>query len=511
MIGRGRCYGRRLAHRGGVRGQAGAVRLVVAVACAAALAAGCTTPARPSPRPNSPPAVPLIALPTRPAPSTPPPDGSSDPAPDPVYPDRGNPLIDVRHYDLALDWSPESKVLTGTATLQLRAVRGVGEIALDFADSYTVDTATVNGAPATPTRRHDHLVLAAAHPLAAGAVVVATVRYHGTPHQVPFPGHRTDVSDSGARVVPDGALYAMQEPYGAFTWFPCSDQPSDKALLDVAITVPAGWSGVTSGRFAGATAAAGGAATFRWHSAEPIATYLMAFAIDRYERIDDTGPHGLPITYWLRSDDKPAMLALLRQTPSMIAWLEQRLGPYPFGSAGVVIVQDRSGMETQGMVTLGPITGSRAAPVLLHELSHHWFGDAVTPRTWIDVWLNEGFATYLQMLYETEQLGASVDSTLYSWRVGDARARAEAGPAGHFSRDHFAEHNVYFGPALMLHALRGELGDPLFFAMLHDWVQHHRYTNQDRAAFVTWLNGYTGRDFTALVNRWLDSPTTPAS
>jgi aminopeptidase N len=435
----------------------------------------------------------------------PPPDGSSDPVPDPVYPDRGNPLVDVRQYDLTLAWAPATRVLTGTATLRLRAVRGGSQISLDFIDSYALDGATVDGVPVTATRRADHLVLALPRPLAAGAVVAATVRYHGTPHPVPFPGHRADVSESGARVTPDGALYAMQEPYGAYTWFPCNDQPSDKALLDVAVAAPAGWSAVTSGRFAGSGPAPGGGTTYRWHSPEPIATYLVAFAVDRYERVDDSGPHGLPVTYWLRGSDKPAMLPVLRRTPSLLAWLEQRLGPYPFGSAGVVIVADRSAMETQGMVTLGPLTGARAVPVLLHELSHHWFGDAVTPRTWQDVWLNEGFATYVQMLYETDQLGASLNAALRSWQAGNAAARAEAGPPGHFAPDHFAEHNVYFGPALMLHALRGLLGDPVFFAMLHDWPQHHRYTNQDRASFVAWVNGYTGVDVTDLVHRWLDA------
>src|SRR4029453_5800994 len=109
---------------------------------------------------------------------------------------------------------------------------------------------------------------------------------------------------------------------------------------------------------------------------------------------DDTGPHGLPITYWVRPDHAQ-MLTTLRLTPEILTWLEERLGPYPFDTAGFVIVPDTVGMETQTMITLGP---GLPPSVLAHELAHQWFGDSVTPRTWRDVWLNEGFATYVEML-----------------------------------------------------------------------------------------------------------------
>jgi aminopeptidase N len=480
-------------------------RRIAGVALAVVLS-GCTTsPARA--RHDA--ALPA-AVPTRPAPSVAPPDGTSTPAADPVYPDHGNPAIDVLHYDLTLAWAPDAKLLTGTAILRIRVVRAVSQIRLDLIEAYTVDQAGIDGAAAPAGRDGDHVVLAAGHPLAAGTVVSATIRYHGTPHQVPFPGHRSDVSQIGARVTPDGGVYSMAEPYGGYTWFPCSDQPSDKALLDVAITTPPGWSGVSSGQFTGSTPVPSGSTT-HWRSTRPIATYLVAFAVDRYERVDDTGPHGLPVTYWFRPQDKAVMLPTLRRTPVLIGWLEARLGRYPFDSAGVVVVPEGSALETQTMVTLGPLTGQQAVAVLLHELSHQWFGDAVTPLTWRDVWLNEGFATYIQMLYEVDQFGTSQPATLRAWAEGDRIARAEAGPAGHYRADEFAAHNVYYGPALMLHKLREQVGDPKFYAVLHDWPQHHLYSNADRATFIAWLSAYLGHDEGPLVNLWLDSPTTPSS
>ena len=214
-------------------------------------------------------------------------------------------------------------------------------------------------------------------------MVTVLVRYHGTPKDSPFPGARSDVPSVGIRTSEDGALWAMQEPYGAFTWFPCSDQPSDKAMFDLAVTAPAGWTGVSGGTLAATTTAADGATTTHWHGDSPAATYLTAFAVDRFERFTESGPGGLPVTYWVRREDAERMLPVIRKTPQMLEWLQQHFGPYPFRTAGVVVVPDRSAMETQAMISMGPLVGYRGETVLLHELSHQWFGDTATPSTWI--------------------------------------------------------------------------------------------------------------------------------
>jgi aminopeptidase N len=316
---------------------------------------------------------------------------------------------------------------------------------------------------------------------------------------------RKDAKQIGFTTLPDSSVYAIQEPYGALTWYPVNDHPSDEALYDIALTVPRGWAGVSSGVLRG-TSASGGKVTYRWYAADPTASYLVALGIDRYRKHTATGPHGIPVTYWIRPQDSRRTLPVLRKTPSMLAWLEKRFGRYPFDSAGVLAIQPDTGMETQTMVTLG-----RNVPEedLLHELAHQWFGNSVGPRSWREIWLNEGFATYAQLLYETDVLGRSQERTLALWRQVDGRLRREHGPPGRYKRDHFASGNVYFPPALLLHEIRGTIGDRRFFALLRAWVQQHRNVEADRRLFTSWLERHTGRDLAPLVDRWLDSPTTP--
>ncbi len=164
----------------------------------------------------------------------------------------------------------------------------------------------------------------------------------------------------------------------------------------------------------------------------------------------------------------------------MLEWLADRYGPYPFPSAGVVLVDSESAMETQQMVTFGagrgggPADIDRTTETLLHEYAHQWFGNAVTPKDWNALWLNEGWAMYTEMLWTIDQ-GYLTDAEWVTWaRAADAASRPIAGPPGRPDPDHFAESNVYVGPAMMLRAIHKAVGDEAFFALGRDWVQEQR-------------------------------------
>ncbi|WP_049562481.1 M1 family metallopeptidase [Nonomuraea sp. SBT364] len=446
------------------------------------------------------------------APTAPPMDlapyakGRSQPVQDPVYPAYGNPSIDVLHYGLELGWQPSGRSLTGTATLTVRAVERLSEIRLDFGRALKIDEVTVGGKAVKPRHHKDDLTIPLPAPLAADQGARVVIRYHGVPKPHKSGQRRIDLELLGLRSAADGSAWALQEPFGAFTWFPVNDHPSDEALYDVAITVPKGWAGVSHGKYLGKSEK-GREATYRWQSTEPVASYLTLFTADRYRLHRDKGPRGIPITYWTRKEDD-RMLRVARGLPDLMRWMEKKAGPYPFPSAGVVATSE-SGMETQQMIALG---GHYMRPrIVLHELAHHWFGNSVGPRTWKDVWLNEGFAMYFEMQWTADHEPGTIEDFMSGLRVREKHMRQEMGPPGDYRRDWFAGSNVYYAPALMLHEIRKQIGDERFFAMTRAWVQEHRNTGQDRASFTAWVNHHTGTDFTALIDAWLDSRTSPES
>ncbi|WP_018351678.1 M1 family metallopeptidase [Longispora albida] len=434
--------------------------------------------------------------------------GKSSPVADTLYPAKGNAQLDVLHYALDLAWAPETKTFTGKATLRIRPVADAAEIKLDFA-AYTVDEVAVDGKVSAGTVAQEKLVVPSG--VKKDQPVTLTVKYHGTPKTVPMPSKRGDAEGLGLTVTDDSELWTMQEPYGAFTWYPANDFPSDKALYDISVTAPAGWAGIASGTPAGQSGD-----TYKYTTTDPVASYLTTLVVGKYTKVTDTGPHGIPLTYWYRAGKNDEVLPWLKKSPKQLEWLEARFGPYPFPSGGVVIVPSESGMETQQMITLGdhleiPADKREAAfdGNLLHEYGHHWFGNSVTTSTWTDLWLNEGWTMYVQYLYQNERDKVTPEQFEQWLRQRDAKLRAEVGPPGKPVAGRFAESNVYTCPAGMLLKIHQKLGDDRFFKLARDWVQTQKNTGQDRASFIAFVNKHTGEDFTALINAWLDSPTTP--
>jgi aminopeptidase N len=304
----------------------------------------------------------------------------------------------------------------------------------------------------------------------------------------------------------------MQEPFGAFTWYPANDQPSDKAMYDVRISAPGDWVGVSNGRLA-ARRSVNGRTVTQWTNQDPMSSYLMTIAIGPYQRRHQTGPRGIPMDYWVPRG-RPELVRPLLRTPAALRWLESKLGPYPFDRVGVVVTPSQSAMETQTMITFGAANfryGSREVRrTMVHELAHHWYGDTVTPSDWRDVWMNEGMATYLEARWVVDQGWTTWRRWQREWRQDDQLWRDLYGPPGDYHRREFAELNVYYCSALMLDELRQKIGTATFNRLVRRWPQAHRNSNQSRASYVDWLEARTGRDdLHSFFRTWLMSKRSP--
>lgn len=446
---------------------------------------------------------------TRAAPSVPAPDlgvALSEPVEDSVYPEVGDTSVDALHYDLTLDWDPEASVLTGEQELTFRATATAERFQLDLGEPLEVTEVTLDDEPVD--FEHDGKDLVVLAPVEADARYVLGVDYSGTPEAVRAPTTRGDLSSTGFTITDSGETWTMQEPYGAYTWYAVNDQPADKALYDFELSVPSPWVGVANGEL---TAREDGdeVTTTTWHLAEPAAAYLTTVAFGDFEMTEDVSPSGVPITYWVRPSSPSFVMEGLRTTPAAIAWLEEKLGPYPFDTFGTVVVESESGMETQTMVTLGDNDYTTSPAVVVHELAHHWYGNTVTPDDWRDVWMNEGMAMYLQGMWEADQAGRPVDAVMDEWARFEGADRALAGPPADYDPQSFGSGNIYYGPALMWHELRQRIGDAEFFRVTRAWPEERTNDNAGRDDYLPWLEEQTGEELTAFFDAWLLGEETP--
>jgi aminopeptidase N len=428
----------------------------------------------------------------------------SEPVEDSYYPDVGDPSVDALHYDLDLAWTPDTRTLEGRATVDLRSTATGDHLQLDLGAPLEVAAVTLDGADVPFTHDGDHLVVSA--PVSEDERYELQVQYAGTPEPTPAPTTRSDFSTSGWTTTPTGASWTMQEPYGAFTWYPVNDQPSDKALYDISVTVPSPWVGVANGELVDQSDD-GGLTTTRWHLSSPASSYLVTVATGDYTRTTNTSSSGVEISYWVPSD-RPELADRLHVAAAGLDWLEERLGPYPFDSLGFLLVDSQSGMETQTMITLGLTDYATSPEVLVHEMAHQWYGDEVTPDDWSDVWMNEGMAMFIQGAWQADDAGVDIETVMDDYASVEPQLRAQSGPPAAYDKGEFGESNVYYGPAVMYDELRKRIGDEKFWQVVRDWPARDPMTNADRDVFLDWWVQETGVD-RQFFEDWLLSPTSP--
>jgi aminopeptidase N len=299
----------------------------------------------------------------------------------------------------------------------------------------------------------------------------------------------------------------MQEPYGAFTWYPVNDQPSDKALYEITVHAPPRWTGIANGHLTELTTEDDGTTT-SWQLTEPAASYLVTLAIGDYAHRSDTTEGGLRVDYWTPRGMVTGLDGLQTAAAS-VDWIETKLGAYPFDSLGLVVTESQSAMETQTMVTLGNNAYVLSPQTIAHELVHQWYGDQVSPSDWRDVWLNEGMTMLMQWIYQDEHEIQPLRDSVRNARFADQGLRDDYGPPGDYDPRQFGGSNIYTTPALMWNELRVELGDDEFYRVATSWLAAHDNTSVTREQIFAHWEKETGRELSAFFDAWITGPRTP--
>ena len=407
---------------------------------------------------------------------------------------------DVHHYDLAITLSPATQQLSGTLTL----LAGVGtspltDLTLDLADHLTVSATRSGGQTVGFSHAEALLTLALDRVYQPGELLSVAVDYGGDPTAGPETGYFGWDSHASQPMI-----WTKSEPFGAPTWWPCKDVPTDKAdSLDLHVTVPAGLVVASNGLLRDITDN-GLTQTYHWHSDYPICTYLVSLAAHPYEvHAEAYTPQGggapMPVMHYVFADWWADSQPIFAKTVPMLNLFAPAFGEYPFVAEkyGHAHFLWGGGMEHQ---TLTSIKGWWEDGVS-HELAHQWFGDFVTCADFGHIWLNEGLATWAEAFW----MEHSRHFEMYQLYMELA---AYYGEGTIFVEDPQSEpifdHNLSYNKASwVLHMLRHIVGDSAFFAGLRSYLAAQAFGTATTEQFRAALEAVSGRDLEAFFAQWI--------
>ena len=428
---------------------------------------------------------------------------------------------DLLSYALTLRVDPEAKSLKGSNAIRFRMLADGQRIQLELTPDLAIDGLTMDGKALKYTREERTVWVDFPEVLKKGRVVTVDFAYSGRPvTQGRFGCFSFDKDKEGKPWVTTAC-----EGEGASVWWPNKDQwrdePQEGMQLDVA--VPNGLMDVSNGRAEGSRDLGDGYTEWRWHVHYPINNYDVALNIGEYQHFNGPQHGATTLDYYALPEDLEKAKVQFAQVPEMLNAYEHYFGEYPFDKDGYKLIEvPYAGMEHQTAVAYGnhfangyygrDWTGVGISPkfdfIIIHESGHEWFGNAVTAADRSDMWIHEGWTTYMECLYVE-----------YRWGKADA-LRYTNGLKSHTENERpiIPPHGTnaeppqdqYFKGALMLNSLRSVIGDDaVWFADIHDFYQQFKYQQIMTEDVVRWWNARTGMDLTPLFDEYLRHAAKP--
>jgi len=407
-------------------------------------------------------------------------------------------LFDALNYDLTLSFNIQERTLSGDCYMKAVSKSDtLSTLYINLYDNMKANMVSYVTGPggndglrnvtglkeASFTQDKNYLIVTLSEQIKNGEDFVIKISYSGSPVKKGFD------SFSFKELYNNMYIYTLSEPTWGPVWWPSKDLPNDKALTQVHLNVQTGMKGVSNGLLTDTVPNSDGTTTFNWKSSYPISTYLVSIVVGNLSYWEDTyrsldGTKQMPVVYYVFPRDSAKSRVDFKQVPEMIKLFSETFGEYAFVDEkyGMAEFGWTSGaMEHQTITSYGYllITGdNRFDYVAAHELSHHWFGDAVTLKDWRNIWLNEGFASYCESLWEEHTGGMDAylehmkgfDFGFFSGTVYDPKGFID-NPAVYAT--------VYQKGAWVLHMLRGVLGDELFFKAIRAYYEKYKYRNAE--------------------------------
>ena len=384
-------------------------------------------------------------------------------------PHTGN--YDVQQQTLNITVNPAVQFISGTVTTTYTAKSPMSTLTFDLDNQLTVSAVTMNSANLSFTQNsNDELVITLPGVQITGVQATVVITYSGAP---------SAAQDAFVTATHNGTpiLWTLSEPYGAKDWWPCKQDLNDKINgLDVYITAPSNYTSVANGLQVGVVTNANNTKTTHFHHSYAIPAYLVAIAVTNYSVFNQTAgtsPNTFPIVNYIYPESLASVQSQLAQTPPIMSLYEQLFETYPFHTEkyGHAQCGFGGGMEHTTVSFMGGFDRELVA----HELGHQWFGDKITCGSWKDIWLNEGFATYLSGLVVENFDGPA---SFVTWKASlITNITSSAGGAVYLTDTDTTNVNRIFSSrlsynkgAMVAHMLRYKMGDQAFYQGMKNYL-----------------------------------------
>jgi aminopeptidase N len=425
---------------------------------------------------------------------------------------------DLLYYHLDIRVDPEKQWVSGKNTIRFKMLKDGTRIQIDLRDTLAIEKILFGDKTLKYERDTGAVFIDFPETLRAGTVYSIEFYYSGHPEETGRFGGMTFKKDPSGHVWINTAC----EGTGASMWWPDKDQWKDEGeSMDISVAVPNGLMDVSNGKFVSKTDLGDGYTRWDWHVSYGINNYDVSLNIGNYVHFGEGMPEPsggkLAMDYYVLTEDLDKAKVQFAQARGMIEAYQHYFGEYPFIKDGYKLVEaPYSGMEHQSAVTYGNLfkngylgrdwTGvginTRFDFIIIHESGHEWFGNSITAQDPSDMWIHEGWTTYLETLYVEYRWGHD-DALKY---LGGLKPKvvnmrpivAERGVNAEPTEDQ------YFKGALMINTLRSVVNDDAkWWALLHEFYQHFKYQNIMTEDVVAWFNQHTGMDLTPIFDQYL--------
>lgn len=425
---------------------------------------------------------------------------------DPYLVPQGNGGYNVSHYDVDLTYDAKNHgIATAKARIDATADQNLRQFSLDAREGLRIKSVSVPDNRARFRHSGDKLIVTTKNTVPAGSRFTVVIRYSGKP--VP-------VQDSSGRgkfgwLATTNGSVTYTEPTGTSTWLPSNDVFYDKATWNVRLTAPKGLLGVSTGLFRGIKRKSGKVVS-SWRMNTPIQPYIQVVAFDRFSySTDPIG--GIPAFTAVARRAGVTVGTMRNRTAAALRWLVPRLGKFPFQSTGAIVVDGAdSAMETAGRPTYSSGAWNTSRATVLHEQAHQWFGNTITAHNARDIWLHEGFATYLENVESAERTGRAIGDIVHEQYVWDGWGAPWRGQFGRVSlheptMKYLLNTTPYYRGQAALHTLRREIGDATFWQVLRILAQEPPGQTSTTAEIISRAEVASGRDLTNWADKWVYS------